>query len=280
MSQDNTDDVIRYYNRPESRIGYDLFLGGTKHFGLYGPGDSAWKWQAALRRMEDKLAKELALPAGSYVLDAGCGDGDVAIRLAAKYGIKITGLDILDFNIQEATRRAKRAELEKSVSFRRMSYADLGFPGETFDGVYTMEALVHAADAEIVLREFHRVLKPRRGHLAMFEYSRAPDHDMPARAAEVFREVNEAAAMPSYQRFEHGVLEQLLENAGFTSVTVEDITAGMLPMLRCFALIAKIPYEVAQALKRPDIVINVMSAVEFWRYRRYIRYNVYTARKS
>ena len=62
MTKDNAADVVRYYNKTESRVGYDLFLRGTKHFGFYRPGDSAWNWQPALRRMEDRLAQELALP--------------------------------------------------------------------------------------------------------------------------------------------------------------------------------------------------------------------------
>ena len=33
-------EVSRYYHRRESRLGYDLLLGGTKHFGYYRPGDS------------------------------------------------------------------------------------------------------------------------------------------------------------------------------------------------------------------------------------------------
>ena len=168
--------------------------------------------------------------------------------------------------------------LDDMLSICHMSYADLEFPDNTFDGVYTLETLVHAADAETVLREFYRVLKPG-GHLALFEYSREPEENMSARASEAFRKVNEVAAMPSFQRFEHGVLERLLEKSGFMSVTVEDISASILPMVRCFSLIGKVPYKLARAFGRPDKAINAMSAVEFWRYRQYFRYNIYTARK-
>lgn len=278
VEKDNDSDVARYYEMPESRIGYELFLRGTKHFGLYRTGDRAWNWPAALRRMEDKLAQELDLPSGAHVLDAGCGIGDVADHLAEEYGLNVTGIDIRDFDLRKARERSKRRKLNSCVSFRRMSYAKLDFPAETFDGVYTMEALVHAPDAEEVLAEFYRVLKPG-GHLALFEYSRAAKHTMPKRADDAFREVSEVAAMPSFERFEHGVLENLITQAGFTSVTVEDITEDMRPMFKCFAEIAEVPYAVARRLGQQDRLINAMSAVEFWRYRNYFRYNVYTARK-
>jgi sterol 24-C-methyltransferase len=278
MNEDNSESVIWYYNRKGSRIGYDLFLGGTKHFGLYRDGDSAWNWPAALRRMEDKLGSVLSLPQGAHVLDAGCGVGHVADHLAAEYGLRVSGIDILDFNIRSAKEQAARRGLQDQVDFSLMSYADLKFRDETFDGVYTMETLVHAADAEVVLREFHRVLK-KDGRLVMFEYSHAPERAMPKYAHDTFREVNALGAMPSFQRFEHGVLEQLIEKVGFSGISVEDITSQMMPMFRCFERVGRFPYWLARQLHREEKMVNAMSAVEFWRYRDYFRYNVYSATK-
>jgi sterol 24-C-methyltransferase len=274
----NTQEVIRYYNKTESRVGYNLVLGGTKHFGYYSHGDNPWAFKAAMRRMEEKLASALDLPAGSTVLDAGCGVGDVAINLASNHGLRIVGIDILNFNIAEAYKRRQDQGIKELVEFAVMSYADLGFAGQHFDGVYTMETMVHAQDAERVLSEFWRVLKPG-GRLVLFEYSRSPDSAMSARAARVIRQINEVAAMPSFQRFEHGVPERLVADAGFTDVKTEDITKHMIPMVRSFAIMTAIPYAIGVVTKRQSKVINSMSAVEFMRYRRNWRYNVITAIK-
>lgn len=89
----NVREVIRYYRQPGSRLGYRLFLNGTKHFGFYRETDSAWAWSKALRRMEDRMGATLAQPAGARVLDAGCGVGDVAGRLAGRFGLRIHGVD-------------------------------------------------------------------------------------------------------------------------------------------------------------------------------------------
>lgn len=59
---ENLKKIWRYYDRGESRIGYRLLLGGTKHFGYYEPGDATWNFHAAMRRMEDKLAEKLTPP--------------------------------------------------------------------------------------------------------------------------------------------------------------------------------------------------------------------------
>ena len=274
MIADNTGDIIRYYLKKESRIGYSAFLNGTKHFGYYNDGDNDWDWQGALRRMEDKLGRTLDLAAGSEVLDAGCGVGDVACRVAANFGLRVHGVDLLDFNLKEADHRAKRRGLESLVSFSKMDYSKLSFPERMFDGLYTMESLVHAASSEAVLGEFNRVLKPG-GRLVLFEYARAPDEVMPMPAARAFAEVNRLAVMPSFQRFKYGVLEGQMQEAGFSSVTVEDITHHMLPMLRGFALIGHYPYMLARVLGQQHRIVNTMSAVELWRYRKYFRYNVY-----
>jgi sterol 24-C-methyltransferase len=156
MATDNTGDIIRYYRKKESRIGYNAFLHGTKHFGYYNESDKDWDWQSALRRMEDKLGQTLALPPGTEVLDAGCGVGDVACRMAANFGLRVRGIDVLDFNLEEAHRRTKRRGLESLVSFSKMDYSKLTFPTGMFDGLYTMETLVHAASSETVLSDFYR----------------------------------------------------------------------------------------------------------------------------
>lgn len=44
---ENLKKIWRYYDRGESRIGYRLLLGGTKHFGYYEPGESMWNFRAA-----------------------------------------------------------------------------------------------------------------------------------------------------------------------------------------------------------------------------------------
>ncbi|WP_208870211.1 class I SAM-dependent methyltransferase [Streptomyces monomycini] len=274
----NVREVIRYYRQPGSRLGYRLFLNGTKHFGFYGETDSPWAWSKALRRMEDRMGETLAQPAGARVLDAGCGVGDVAGRLAGRFGLRIHGVDLLDAHVAQARRRARRRGLDHLLTFSHSDYAALDFPDESFDAVYTMETLVHAADAEAVLEQFHRVLKPG-GRLVMFEYAREAATRMPAPAAEVFRELNDWAAMPSFQRFTYGTLERLTAEAGFSVRGVEDISRSMWPMLRCFAVIGALPGAGFQAARLRRHSVNTLSAVEFWRHRNFWRYEIHTADK-
>jgi sterol 24-C-methyltransferase len=271
--------VWRYYDRTESRIGYKLLLGGTKHFGWYEPGQSQWRFSTAIRRMEDVLADKLNLPANSEVLDAGCGMGDVARTMAARHGLKVTGIEILDFNLEEARRRSAASGLENRTHFVWGDYHNLDFPDESFDGAYTMETLVHAANPEKALSEFRRVLKPG-GRLVMFEYSRTPEPELSREANEVLRRVCELAAMPTWLRMNHGDLELVLEKTGFSVDSVTNATDRMLPMLRAFSMVGAFPYFVGRISGRTPKVVNAMSGVEMWKHRDAWRYNIYVSTKA
>jgi cyclopropane fatty-acyl-phospholipid synthase-like methyltransferase len=137
--------LLTYYNSLESRIGYRLLLGGTRHFGYY-EHDTWWPFPLSrrLRAMEDKLATALNLKKGAYILDAGCGVGHVAINLVTRHGFKVQGIDIIDQNIAKFRRNIAQYGLsEDQFAVRKMDYHHLNsFANGMFDGVYTMETFV------------------------------------------------------------------------------------------------------------------------------------------
>ncbi|HEV2344808.1 MAG TPA: methyltransferase domain-containing protein [Actinocrinis sp.] len=277
-SDSHLKEIWRYYDRTESRIGYSVLLGGTKHFGWYEKGQSKWRFSPAMRRMENVLGEKLDLPAGSEVLDAGCGVGDVARAMASRFGLRVTGIDILDFNLAEAIARSDKLGLRERTRFQWGDYHDLEFADESFDGVYTMETFVHSAEPEKALSEFFRVLRPG-GRLVMFEYSRTPEDQLSPEANRAFEQVCELGAMPAWHELNHGDLEVLLAKTGFTVETVADVTEKMLPMLHAFAIIGRAPYFALRKLGHVEKAVNAMSGVETYRYREAWRYNIYTAVK-
>jgi 2-polyprenyl-3-methyl-5-hydroxy-6-metoxy-1,4-benzoquinol methylase len=275
----NRQDVIRYYSKTESIWGYNHILKGTKHFGYYNLGDSKWMFSKSLRQMETFLVEKLSpLPKRAKVLDAGCGVGDVSRHVALHTDYRVTGIDILPPNLDEAARRAAKTDVNDRVTYSNMDYGNMQFTDETFDGIYTVETLVHAADSRLVLSEFFRVLKPG-GKIVLFEYERDEDAVVGKEGASAFRYINKIAAMPSFQKFLPGVLEGEICAAGLKIKNITDITSNMLPMLRAFSLIAKYPYKLFSLLGKKDKVINAMSAVELWKHRDHFRYKVFVAEK-
>jgi sterol 24-C-methyltransferase len=271
----------KYYASLESRIGYRLFLGGTRHFGYYdGAKSSPFPLGIALRRMEKKLIDALGLGKGAEVLDAGCGVGHVAIYLA-EHGLRVHGIDIVEKHLEKARRNVQSKGLNDQIKLDVMDYHDLSqLEADEFDGVYTMETFVHATDPLVALQQFRRVLKPG-GRLALFEYDHAESRTLPKDILEKMKEVNKYAAMPANQSFEPGVLEKLLHQANFEDVKVEDISVNTLPMLWLFYVVAVIPSMLIKLFGLQSHFINTMAAVEGYSAMKkgYTRYIVVTARK-
>ncbi|KAL4776585.1 S-adenosyl-L-methionine-dependent methyltransferase [Aspergillus nidulans var. acristatus] len=277
----NNPQIQTYYRSLESRLGYRLLLNGARHFGFY-ENDTWWPFplSKALRAMEDKLAALLNLPPGSYVLDAGCGVGHVAIHLASKHGLRIKGIDIVEHHLLKARRNISRSDLPKSqIAVQRMDYHHLeNFEAETFDGIYTMETFVHATDPEAVIAGFFRILKPG-GRLSLFEYDHELDETSPEVTAQSMRKINKFAAMPTNSLSHPGVFQRMLEGAGFTNVTVQDYSDNIKPMTRLFYLIAYIPYLIVTFLDLERYFINTVAGVQSYRGRKHWRYLAISATK-
>ena len=104
--------------------------------------------------------RELFLPPGGVVLDAGSGSGVVCRYLADTYPkAKVVGCDISDQRIALAQKAAKNL---KNVSFQKENITALTFEDQTFDAVVCRYVLQHLDDTARIaaIREFERVLKP------------------------------------------------------------------------------------------------------------------------
>lgn len=273
-------EVIEYYNKRESRLGYRFLLHGTRHFGYYPP-NTHFSIAQAQRKMEDRLGETLGLPRKSVVLDAGCGEGFVAQRMAERFHLRVLGVDLHTPSITLAQRSAQ-ARPNRDITFVQGDYARLPFASASFDGAYTMETLVHAADPIVALKEINRVLKPG-GKLVLFEYSIAPP-SMRTRAQErIWHGIAVGSAMHSLTNFEHGRFPDILTRAGFLGVSVDDITEATLPMLRMFYRMAWLPYQFVRLLRLERRFANTAAAAAL--YKDIVqsgawRYNVVTATKA
>jgi ubiquinone/menaquinone biosynthesis C-methylase UbiE len=137
---------------------------------------------------------ELAAPKnGEHLLDAGCGTGLTALRIAARHpGCAVHGIDISPTMIAAAQRDAQKQGL--AVDFRVGSITALPYPDAAIDAVIT-NIMFHHLDLEEKRRavfKVARVLKPGRRyvsaefgpraknalqrHLAKGEYTLYPSH--------------------------------------------------------------------------------------------------------
>ncbi|OAA69118.1 Methyltransferase type 11 [Cordyceps fumosorosea ARSEF 2679] len=278
----NNPAVQSLYASLESRIGYRLVLGGTRHFG-YWEKDTWWMLPVSgpLRRMEQKLFDRLDLPTGSRVLDAGCGVGHVALYMAGR-GLKMTGIDIMDHHLEKARRNiSKSGPLQSQVSVQKMDYHHLEtLQSDSFDGVYTMETLVHATEPEQVVAGFLRILRPG-GHIVLqeYDYNFESEEEIGPVLAKAMKQMSDFGAMPTWDRAKRGYFERLLQGAGFVDIQVQDYSVNVRPMLRLFWLLALIPNLLVQLFGLQKYFINTVGGAYAYNAREHWRYVSISARK-
>ncbi|HEU4355091.1 MAG TPA: class I SAM-dependent methyltransferase [Actinomycetota bacterium] len=101
-------------------------------------------------------------PTGARVLEVGCGPGHLSIRMAARGGLDVTGLDLDPAMIERARGNADRS-LRESVrrpSFLVGDVSALAFPDASFDLIVSTLSMHHWADPGAGLDEIGRVLRP------------------------------------------------------------------------------------------------------------------------
>ncbi|KAJ8128806.1 hypothetical protein O1611_g4827 [Lasiodiplodia mahajangana] len=250
-----------YYYSLESKAGFRLLLGGTRHLG-YWDHDTYWPFPLSngLRHMEEKLAEALSLPTGSRVLDAGCGVGHVALYLAKSHGFHVEAIDVLDYHLGKAVRNVEHSgQLEGTVTVSKMDYHHLeSFVDQSLDGIYTMETFVHATDPKAALAGFYRVLRPG-GRIVQFEYDHNELERYPSFLAKHMTMINDYAAMPNNS--DPGVLKSMLEESGFQDIVVRDYSANIRPLTRVFFLLAIIPFLFIRLLGLERYFINTIGGV-------------------
>lgn len=163
-----------------------------------------------------ELARLAGVQAGQHVLDLGCGVGGPSRLLAAEFGCRVTGIDLVAEYIELAVKLARKVGLTEMVTFARCNMLDLPFGAGTFDAAWSQHTLMNIEDKRLLLNQIHQVLKPG-GILALYEIlsgAVTPIH-YPVQWAD-HADIN--FLLP-----ENGMID-LLQGAGFKMVQWQDIT--------------------------------------------------------
>ncbi|MFH1181696.1 MAG: methyltransferase domain-containing protein [Candidatus Woesearchaeota archaeon] len=270
--------LIGYFEK--SRLGYDVALGGAKHFGFHPKGKKINE-KKAQALMQDLVAKKLGLSAKDFALDAGCGQGVVAAFLAKNYGCRIEGITMVPFEIDEANNLAKKAGVMDKVHYSLMDYNKMNFEENHFDCIYTTETLSHSTDVRKTLKEFYRVLK-KNGRIALFEYTISDAEKLTAYERKMIARIAHGSAMDALKDFRHDKFQKMLKEAGFKKIQSENISENTGPSLGRFRKYALLPYYLyVKPLGLQEKHPNISAAIEFYNMGKkgMIRYMIFTAIK-
>jgi SAM-dependent methyltransferase len=103
----------------------------------------------------------LELTEKAHALEVGCGSGGPALFLARTSGARVTGIDLNEQGIAQASRTAQELQKADRARFQQADASQpLPFAEGNFDAVICIDAINHLPDRLAVLSEWRRILKP------------------------------------------------------------------------------------------------------------------------
>jgi phosphoethanolamine N-methyltransferase len=104
---------------------------------------------------------------GLRVLDIGSGLGGIDILLATKHGAaEVIGIDVEPQLVSAATDLIAASGLHEKIKFKLVLPGPLPFPPQSFDLVFSKDAMVHIPDKQTLFAEVMCVLKPGGAFIA------------------------------------------------------------------------------------------------------------------
>lgn len=221
-------DIVAYYD--ETWLDYRLLWLNRSNLSVhFGYADQTTRSHAdALLNMNRVLADRAGIRPGQRVLDAGCGVGGSSLWLAEQRGATVVGITPVASQVARARRYAALRGLGERATFEQADYTGTPFPDASFDVVWALESLCHAAEKAAFYREAARLLRPG-GRLVAAEYIRA-ERPLHAPGERLLHEWLDGWAIGDLDtRDEH---ERHAAAAGFAEIQLDDVTAHARPSLR------------------------------------------------
>lgn len=159
QSQAIVETARQYYNSEDAHTFYTTIWGGEDlHIGTYRrPEESIFE---ASRRTVQKLADLCGtLDEDCTVLDLGAGIGGSARFLAKSYGCQVVALNLSEVENERNRRMNAEQGLDHLIEVVDGNFENVPYPDETFDVVWSQDAILHSPNRNQVLVEAHRVLK-------------------------------------------------------------------------------------------------------------------------
>ena len=208
----------------------EFYWGEHIHLGYYGNPPREMDFLTAKIDFVHEMVRWgglATLPAGTTVLDVGCGIGGSSRILARDYDFEVTGVTISPKQVERAT---ALTPVGVTAKFQVDDAMNLSFPDASFDVVWSIEAGPHMPNKATFARELLRVLKPG-GKLVVADWNQRDDRRIPLNWWEkpVMTQLLDQWAHPKFSSIEE--FSELLEATGFVQGQVEtaDWTQETLP---------------------------------------------------
>ena len=249
----------------------DIFDFMAKHVGMTVIHPGGYK-------ATDKLLAALHIGTESRVIDIACGKGTSALYIAAKYGCRVTAVDISAELIDEARRLSQARGLSEKVEFLVADAQQLPFSDGAFDAAVSQAMLVLVDDKLRTIREAARVIR-KGGTAGWLEltWRTLPDEVFIRHVADVLCSycMQRAETAPGWQAtFQKAGISNLttctypFENGGMFAMMKDE---GLANTLKVFS-----KYLADSDVRRRMKLINAT----FREYPQYFGYGIYSFTKN
>jgi sarcosine/dimethylglycine N-methyltransferase len=204
-----------YYNSDDADNFYAIIWGGEDiHIGLYDSLEDPII--TASRRTVEHMASALSLGPQHHVLDIGSGYCGAARYLAKTFGCTVTALNLSEKENQRARELNVKQGLDDKIQVVDGSFENIPVEHDSFDVVWSQDAILHSGHKEKVMQEISRVLKP--GGRFIFTDPMQAD-DCPTG---VLQPVLDRIHLNSLGSF--ALYRQLAKQYGLKELTIENLT--------------------------------------------------------
>ena len=237
--------IDRYYDETWHDYRW-LWLNSSNYAIHFGYWDERTHTHAdALNHLNAALAAHVGIPRGARILDAGCGVGGSAIWLARTFDVQVIGITPVSSQVERARGFGVERGVSDRVRFAKEDYLHTSFPDASFDVVWAVESICHAADKAAFYREARRLLRPR-GRLGIVEYLRTA-RPLPDRGEALLHSWLSSWAIPDIATAaEH---REWATASGFDEIALIDITPQVRPSLARLHRMASVAWPAARMLR-------------------------------
>ena len=206
-----------YYDRTYEHAADEMYAAIRREAFGEEIGQFSWLTADEYRRFFASLGIETE----SEVLEVASGSGGPALFMAQETGCRVTGLDIHQAGVDAANAQAEELGLADRAHFVCSDAREpLPFADASFNALTCIDSFNHLYERNRVLGEWYRVLRP--GARMLFTN--------PITVTGLIRReemIVRSGSMGEFVFTPPGVDDQLVRDAGFVDVRVEDVTENM-----------------------------------------------------
>lgn len=245
-----------YYDSAEADAFYQTVWGGEDiHIGIYASQDEPIA--DASRRTVERMAYRLGdIGAQTRMLDLGAGYGGSARYLAENHGCQVTCLNLSETQNEQNRKLTEKAGLSGNISVVHGDFEHIPEADDSYDVVWSQDAILHSGNRPRVLDEVTRVLKD--GGRFIFTDPMQAD-DCPDGVLQPILDRINLATLGSV-----GFYRRELVNRGFAEVAVEPLTEHLRTHYWRVGEALKDNYDGAVLRSGQDYVDAMIKGLQHW----------------